>query len=148
MNWIFLEGVGRMLSQPSSPQFPSALWIWCYSTKLIILQRVFVPNEILLKVWRQEKFQIRNACVLPPPAPWGDGNYHTWYLLVSKTNGMIAARIWPHECRELRIKQLSICRLCRHRWPQVRTTSNKCVKATLRFVCVPHRGQVLMMLWI
>lgn len=60
MNWVL---GGRMLSQPSSSQFFSTLWIWCHSAKLIILRRLFVPNEVLLKVWvpNIEKFQIREA---------------------------------------------------------------------------------------
>ena len=115
--------------------FSAALWTWCHSTKLITLHWLFVSNEILLKKCGCRIKKPRN---LKSPHPGGgDGNYHTWYSPVCKTNGVIAARV--------RVKD-QISRLPRHRWPQVKITSNKCVNPTLRFVWALHRGRELIML--
>lgn len=138
VNWIFGGGGRRTGGEKNviANLFSTALWTWCHSTKLITLRWLFVSNEILLKKCGCRIKKPRNVKSLHPGGG-GDGNYHTWYSPVCKTNDVIAARV--------RVKD-QIGRLPRHRWPQVKTTSNKCVNATLRFVWALHRGRELIML--
>lgn len=104
----------------------------CYFKTLITLHWLFMQNKILLKMW-----QPNTEKSLPPPPPLGGA----MVIITPDTRWCpklmmrLLQEFGPHERREFRIKRLSICKLRRHRWPQVKITPNKRVKGTSGFVC-------------
>ena len=143
--WIGFLGVGddkRGGKYVIANLFSTALWTWCRSTKLITLCWLFASNEILLKkCWIKKPRNLKSlhpggGTVIITPDTRRDGKLMAW-LLRECEFGLRVVRV--------RVKD-QIGRLRRHRWPQVKTTSNKCVNATLRFVWALYRGRELIML--
>lgn len=138
VNWIFGGGGRRTGGGKECYRKP---FLHSSLNMMSLHKTNYAPLIVCVKWDPAEKMRLPNKeaqkCEKPAPGGGGDGNYHTWYSPVCKTNDVIAARV--------RVKD-QIGRLPRHRWPQVKTTSNKCVNATLRFVWALHRGRELIML--